>query len=135
MLVPVVIHKDKGSDYGVTVPDFPGCFSAGDSVEDALAEAREAIELHLEGMLADGETIPKTTPFESLQNRPEHNGGVWFCVTIDPSKLAGKVKRINVTIPENLLEQIDDAAAAEQVSRSGFLTAAAMERVAKREAA
>ena len=54
---PVVIHKDKDSDFGVTVPDLPGCFSAGVSVEDALKEAREAIECHLEGLLLDGEPL------------------------------------------------------------------------------
>lgn len=135
MLVPVVIHKDKESDYGVTVPDFPGCFSAGDSIEDALSQAREAIELHLEGMLDDGEGVPEITPFEDWQKQKEYKGGVWFLVGIDPSKVAGKAKRINVTIPERLLDQIDKAAALEQTSRSGFLTTAAMERVARLEVA
>jgi predicted RNase H-like HicB family nuclease len=133
MLVSVVIHKDKESDYGVIVPDFPGCFSAGDSVEDALLQAREAIELHLEGMLEDGEAVPELTPFEVLQKNRDYKGGVWFFVGIDPSKVAGKAKRINVTIPERLLDQIDKAADLEQTSRSGFLTAAAMERVSRME--
>jgi predicted RNase H-like HicB family nuclease len=135
MFVAVVIHKDEDSDYGVTVPDFPGCFSAGDSVEDALRQACEAIELHLEGMLEDGESIPNMTPFEDLQRKRAYKGGAWFFVAIDPSKLAGKAKRINITIPERLLEQIDNAAAQERVSRSGFLTAAAVERVSKLKAA
>ena len=135
MLVSVVIHKDKESDYGVTVPDFPGCFSAGDSVEDALLQAVEAIELHLEGMLEDGEAVPELTPFEVLQKNKDHKSGVWFFVSIDPSKIAGKAKRINITIPERLLDQIDKAVELEQTSRSGFLTAAAMERVSRMEAA
>jgi len=131
MLVSVVIHKDKESDYGVTVPDFPGCFSAGDSVEDALLQAVEAIELHLEGMLEDGEAVPELTPFEVLQKNKDYKSGVWFFVSIDPSKIAGKAKRINITIPERLLDQIDKAVELEQTSRSGFLTAAAMERVSR----
>ena len=49
MNYPIVIRKQKRSDYGVTVPDLPGCFSAGKTLDDALAMAREAIELHLEG--------------------------------------------------------------------------------------
>ena len=131
MLVPVVLHKDKDSDYGVTVPDFQGCFSAGDTVEEALAGAREAIELHLEGILADGEAIPQTSAVETLQGKRDYKGGVWYLVDIDPTKISGLAKRINVTIPIMLLHQIDSAAEAEGSSRSAFLTSAAMEHIAK----
>lgn len=55
MHYPVVIHKDTESDDGVTVPDLPGCFSAGETLDEALQEVVEAIECHLEGLLADGE--------------------------------------------------------------------------------
>ncbi len=48
-----VIHKDPDSDYGVTVPDLPGCFSAGSTIDEAMAMAREAIELHVEGLGSD----------------------------------------------------------------------------------
>jgi predicted RNase H-like HicB family nuclease len=131
MLVPVVLHKDKDSDYGVTVPDFPGCFSAGDTVEDALSGAREAIELHLEGILADGEAVPQLFNIEDLQAKREYKGGVWHLVDIDPTKISGQAQRINVTIPIMLLGRIDDAAKAEGTSRSAFLTSAAMEHIAK----
>ena len=56
MRYPVVVHKDPHSDYGVTVPDLPGCFSAGETLDEALQEVVEAIEAHLEGLLLDGET-------------------------------------------------------------------------------
>ncbi|MFO7748660.1 MAG: type II toxin-antitoxin system HicB family antitoxin [Desulfobacteraceae bacterium] len=49
MKFPVVIHKDKDSDFGVTFPDLPGCFSAGDTIEEALANAQEAAECHIDG--------------------------------------------------------------------------------------
>ena len=58
MRFAVVLHKDKGSVYGVTVPDVPGCFSAGDTVEEALDNAREAIYAHLELLAQDGEPVP-----------------------------------------------------------------------------
>jgi predicted RNase H-like HicB family nuclease len=54
MNYPVVLHKDPQSDAGVVVPDLPGFFSAGRSVDEALAMANEAIELHLEGLIHDG---------------------------------------------------------------------------------
>lgn len=59
MKYPVVIHKEQSSDYGVTVPDVPGCFSAGETMTEALENVREALELHFEGLLADGEPLPQ----------------------------------------------------------------------------
>ena len=53
MRYPVVIHKDSDSDYGVTVPDLLGCFTAGDTIDDAIAQATEAIECHIEGLVLD----------------------------------------------------------------------------------
>ena len=53
-----VIHKDADSDYGVSFPDFPGCISAGSSVDEARDMAREALALHVHGMQEDGEAIP-----------------------------------------------------------------------------
>jgi len=129
MLVPVVIHKDVDSDFGVTVPDLPGCFSAGATLDEALTQAQEAIELHLEGMLEDGESLPCTTPIEMLQKKRIYKGGVWHLVNIDPTKISGKARRINVTIPERLLQQIDNAARSDHMTRSGYLAAAAMEKI------
>lgn len=130
MLVSVVIHKDRTSDYGVTVPALPGCCSAGASIDEALTHAREAIELHLEGMLEDGEPLPEMPPIEALQRKREYRGGIWFMVEIDPSRLTSGAKRVNITLPERLLTQIDRAAAAENTSRSGFLAEAALARLA-----
>ncbi|WOG28895.1 type II toxin-antitoxin system HicB family antitoxin [Endozoicomonas sp. 8E] len=48
MKYPVVLHTDDGESYGVMVPDIEGCFSAGNSIEEALANVKEAIEGHLE---------------------------------------------------------------------------------------
>lgn len=64
MFWTIIIHKDPDSDYGVTVPGLPGCYSAGNSYEDALINAREAIELHLEGLQSEGMAIPTPPPVE-----------------------------------------------------------------------
>ena len=48
MRYPIVVHTDDGSSYGVTVPDLPGCFSAGDTLDEAFEMAREAIFGHIE---------------------------------------------------------------------------------------
>jgi len=129
MKYPVVIHKDADSDYGVTVPDLPGCFSAGDTVEDALANAIEAMECHMEGLLIDGEVIPKAQPVEQHRGRPEYSNGIWALLDVDLSKLSGKSKRVNITLPERILTQIDSFASRTGETRSGLLVHAALEYV------
>ncbi len=88
-------YKDPDSDYGVTVPDLPGCFSAGETLDEALQEVTKAIECHLEGLLMDGESIPMPHSIEYHQNDPDYAGGVWAIVSIDLAKLSGKTMRVN----------------------------------------
>ena len=133
MRYPVVIHKDPESAYGVTVPDLPGCFSAGDSLYEALEEAVEAIECHLEGLLLDGEPIPSPSAIEHHQSNPDYSGGVWAFVTIDITKLSGKTRRVNITLPERVLSLMDKYATEHGETRSGFITQAAIEYIASRD--
>ena len=70
MNYPVVLHKDRDSDYGVTVPDLPGCFSAGRSIDEALAMAKEAIELHIEGLIDEGLPVPRPAASISTRSGP-----------------------------------------------------------------
>ncbi len=58
MRYAVVIEKGEGN-YGAYVPDLPGCVATGDTIEEVEREILEAIEFHLEGMRADGQTIPE----------------------------------------------------------------------------
>ena len=125
MNYPVVIHKDRGSDYGVTVPDLPGCFSAGRTMDEALAMAREAIELHLEGLIEEGQAVPRPGTIEDYKDDPQYKGGVWAVVSISPADLRAKAKRINISIPERVLDAVDRFAKAENETRSGLLVKAA----------
>ena len=88
----VVIHKDENSDFGVTVPDLTGCFSAGETIEDAIENAAEAIECHLEAMLFDGENIPSPKPIEFHRKNPDFADGIWAITQVNldrmPEKLA-----------------------------------------------
>jgi predicted RNase H-like HicB family nuclease len=133
MRYPIVIHKDSESDYGVTVPDLPGCFSGGGTMDEALDNAVEAIECHIEGMLLDGEPIARPQSVEFHKDNPEFAGGAWAVVTVDVTRLSGKAKRVNVTIPERVLSMIDDHAARHGETRSGLLTQAALEFIAEAE--
>jgi predicted RNase H-like HicB family nuclease len=83
MHFPIVLHKDRDSDYGVSVPDLPGCFSAGRTIDEAIEMAREAIELHLEGLIDQGESIPTPQSIEQHQHDPRWQGGVWAIVSVD----------------------------------------------------
>ena len=130
MHYPIVIHKDPESDYGVTVPDLPGCFSAGDSLDDALAQAAEAIECHFEGLMLDGELFSLPQNIEAHRNNPDYADGIWALVAVDRAKLSGKAKRINITVSERLLATVDNFAAQQGETRSGLLTRAALEYIA-----
>ncbi len=132
MHFPVVIHKEPDSDYGVTVPDLPGCFSAGVSLDDALVQAVEAVECHVEGLLMEAEPVPIPRSIEYHRNNPDYANGIWAVVSVDLSKLSGKSKRVNITIPERLLSLMDQYAAQRGETRSGLIANAAMEYIAAR---
>ena len=87
MRFPIVIHKDEGSVYGVTVPDLPGCFSGEDTLEDALTASQEAILSHVEVLLMDGHAVPKNRPIEEHQSNSDFADGIWALVDADVSKL------------------------------------------------
>ncbi len=126
MKFPIAIEPGtKNTAWGVVVPDLPGCFSAGDSAEDAFANAVEAIDAHCELMAEDGVEIPVPRPLSEWQNDPEYAGWAWGLVEMDMSRYEGKSEKINITLPRYLLRRIDEAAKAAGSSRSGFLADAA----------
>lgn len=126
MKYPIVLHTDNGFSYGVTVPDVPGCFSAGDTFDEALEMSEEAIFSHLELLLEDGEDIPTASPISVHKDNPDYADGVWAVVNIDITPLLGKSEKINVTLPHLLITKIDKMVAAnpKYKSRSGFLAEA-----------
>lgn len=133
MVFPVVIHKEKNSAYGVSVPDLPGCISAGDTLDEALAMVREAIELHLEAMIEDGEALPSARSLEDVRSDRRFGGAAAFAIVqIDASNLRSKAVRINITLPERILARIDAAAKRTGETRSGLIAAAASEYIARK---
>jgi predicted RNase H-like HicB family nuclease len=123
-----LIHKDAGSDYGVSFPDLPGIATAGVDLDDARRMAEEALALHLSGMEEDGDPIPEPSSLEAVMADRENLDGVAILV-MAPQK-ATRAVRVNVTVPEDELERIDRFAAEHGYTRSGFLL-----RAAKREMA
>ena len=135
MKYPVLIHKESSSDFGVTVPDLPGCYSAGSTMEEALENAHEAILAHVEGLLVDEEPVPIPSSVESLLPEWSEKGAVWALVTVDLSVLSKRAKRVNITVPENLLRKIDAFAMKDGDSRSGLLVTAALQYIAQKQRA
>lgn len=117
--------------FGVVVPDLPGCFSAGDTVEAAFDNAREAIEAHLQVLAEEGEDLPKLKPMSEWQRNKEYKGWTWGIVEAPVEKMFGTAEKINITVPALLLRRIDNYAQSHGKTRSGFLTEAALEAMRK----
>jgi len=75
-----VLHKDPNSDFGVTFPDFPGCITAGSSIDEAKDMAHDALSLHIKGMLEDGENIPAPSKLENIMDDPDYSDGAAILV-------------------------------------------------------
>jgi predicted RNase H-like HicB family nuclease len=121
MLFPIVIHKDADSCYSVSIPDMPGCFTAGDSLQEAVGNIQQAAECHY----FEEPDLPTPSDLERWINNPAFEDGIWVMVDIDLSRLQVKAKRVNITLPENLLSRIDRYVSAHHLTRSGLLAQAA----------
>lgn len=114
------VHKEPTSDYGVSFPDFPGCISAGRTLDAAYKNAGEALSLHIAGMREDGVKIPKPSKLDDL-GRPKDVEAVFVIgVTTD------KTLRVNITAPESQIKRIDAAATKAGMNRSAYLVSAAL---------
>ena len=97
------LHKDKGSDFGVSFPDFPGCITAGKTLDEARRMAAEALALHIAGMVEDGEEIPAPSMLDALADDPAMKDAVAFLVHVEPE--TERTVRINITARESSLRK------------------------------
>lgn len=119
-----LLRKEDKSDYGVDFPDFPGCVTAGSTLEEARLMAVEALTGHVAVMRAEGEEIPAPSQLDDVMKDPHNSDVVGFVVSIPDQE--ARAKRVQVTLPEDLLEQID----AVTDNRSAFLARAARKELA-----
>lgn len=123
MRFPIAIELgDNKHAYGVTFPDVEGCFSAGDTFDEAIDNALEALRGHLEVAVEYGEPIPKAGTVEQHKDNPDFTGYSWAFVELDMTPYLGQSKKINVTLPEYLIQRIDNISS----NRSKFLANAAL---------
>ncbi|EGU42448.1 type II toxin-antitoxin system HicB family antitoxin [Vibrio scophthalmi] len=128
MLYPIAIETgDSEHAYGVAFPDLKGCFSAGDTLEEALANAKEAADFYLEDLAERGNLPPKAGDLATWQSSDEYKGWAWAVIDVDIDPYLGKAIKINATLPSLYIKKIDDAVLAhpEYKNRSHFLQVAA----------
>ena|SRR5579875_1426921 len=118
-----LIRKDPKSDYGVDFPDFPGCVTAGRTLDEARRMAVEALALHMAGMIEDGDAIANPTSLDAIMADRHNRDAVAFLVDL-PAQ-ASRAVRVNVMLPEDLIQAIDRTT----TNRSRFLAEAAREKL------
>lgn len=119
-----VVHKNDKTDFGVSFPDFQGCISAGKSIDEAKDMAQEALSLHIRGMIEDGEQLPEPSKLEEIMADSDFADAVAYLIVTTPDNKPRTV-RVNITLPENTLRQIDTVAKKHGMSRSSFIVHAA----------
>jgi len=127
MRYPIAIEpRTERSDYGVVIPDLPGCFSAGETLEEAIAGAEEAGIAWMDEALDAGEAIPPPSSLEAIRAVPEYEGWILSVVTIDPAALDDTAERVNITLPRRVLRRLDEDARAAGETRSGYIAKLAL---------
>lgn len=125
------IHSADGPGFGVSFPDFPGCVSDGDTVEEAIHRGAEALAFHVEGMIEDGEAVPEPRAVQEIKADPSlvewREGADVAFVPLVLDK--GSPRRVNVSLDYGLLQAIDDEAKRRGMTRSAFLSSAARNEI------
>ncbi|MCQ9124365.1 type II toxin-antitoxin system HicB family antitoxin [Rodentibacter caecimuris] len=132
MLYPIALEK-VSDGYVVSVPDIPGCYSAGDTLDETIANVKQAISEHLELLVRDGEEVPQPTSIENHKDSEDYEGAdiIFSVIEVDISHLLGKAERINITLPAFLIKRIDDFVSVhkEYKNRSQFIAKVASDKI------
>jgi|SRR5271156_5399594 predicted RNase H-like HicB family nuclease len=135
MRYPIAIEiGTETAAYGVVVPDLPGCFSAGDTLDEAITAAEEAAAAWIDATLDAGDVVPTPSSIEAVRARPEYAGWAYGVVAVDPAALDSTVERVNITLPRRILLRLDAQARAAGESRSGYIAHLTMEGRGERHA-
>lgn len=122
MRYPILIEEGSATTaFGVVIPDLPGCFSAGDTLDEALESAQEAAAAWIDAALDAGLTIPPPSRLDAARALPEYAGWAVGVVDIDPALFDDSIERVNVTLPKRVLRRLDDLATARHQSRGAFI--------------
>jgi predicted RNase H-like HicB family nuclease len=122
MRYPVLIEAgDDATAWGVVIPDLPGCFSGGDSLDEAMSAAEEAAAAWIDAALDAGREIPRPSSVQAAMASGDYGGWMVGFVEVDPALLDDTVERVNITLPRRVLARIDAKAKAMGESRSSYI--------------
>jgi predicted RNase H-like HicB family nuclease len=125
---PIAIESgSETAAFGVVIPDLPGCFSAGDTLDEAMAGAEEAAAAWIDAALDAGQGIPLPSTLEAISRNPDYAGWTFGVVSLDPALLDDTTERVNITLPRRVLKRLDALAQAAGESRSGYIAHLTME--------
>jgi predicted RNase H-like HicB family nuclease len=135
MRYPIAIEIGaETAAYGVVVPDLPGCFSAGDTLDEAVTAAEEAATAWIDATLDAGGNVPAPSSIEAVRALPDYAGWAFGVITVDPAALDSTVERVNITLPRRILLRLDAQARAAGETRSGYIAHLTMEGRGERHA-
>ncbi len=127
MRYPIAIEIGNDTTaFGVVVPDLPGCFSAGDTLDEAIIAAEEAATAWIDATLDARGNIPTPSSLEALRANPGYAGWAFGIITIDPAAFDNTIDRVNITLPRRVLLRLDAAAKAKGETRSGYIASLTM---------
>ncbi len=123
MRYPIAVEPgNDATAWGVVVPDLPGCFSAGDTLEEAMIQAEDAITGWIETALDAGQGIPAPSHIAALRAaHPEFEGWLWARVKVNPAMLDDTLERVNISLPRRVLHRLDALAKQAGETRSGLI--------------
>ncbi len=128
---PAIVEKSSDG-YGVFFPDLPGCTSAGATVREAALNAEESLQAHIELSMEHGDAIPEPSTLDEIVVDPDVAEAARILIRADPP---GRTVRVNITLPEDLLANVDRYAVRTGYSRSGLLAQAVRERLRRDQTA
>ncbi len=118
-----LLWQEAGHEIAVTVPDFPGFATSAPKAEEVAGMAVAGLTFHIQNLIRAGEKIPEPTPIDQtlihMKGDPEQKDALVFL--LDVPTLPEKHIPCNLTLPETLVRQIDEAAKAKSTSRSGYI--------------
>jgi predicted RNase H-like HicB family nuclease len=128
MRYPIAIEPGSESTaFRIVVPDLPGCFSAGDTLDEAVAGAEEAAAAWIDAALDAGEAIPAPSSLEALRRNSDYAGWMFGIINLDAALLDDTIERVNISLPRRVLRRLDALARFAGESRSGYIAQLTLE--------
>lgn len=123
MRYPVMIEAgDESTAWSVVVPDLPGCFSAGDTLDEAMLAVEEAAAAWIDAALDAGREIPHASSMQDALAKGDFNGWIAAYVNVDPALLDDTLERVNISLPRRVLMRLDAKAREAGETRSSYIS-------------